>query len=90
MKYLKEFPTLISGMSKLDEKGRVVIPKIVVKELGLSKGDEVLFEKRGKDFVIRKKRKGKSGLKELMDWNPERRGEPVPVSPIEMKEIWET
>ncbi|MBO3803834.1 MAG: AbrB/MazE/SpoVT family DNA-binding domain-containing protein [Candidatus Brockarchaeota archaeon] len=76
--------------SRVDEKGRVVIPRTVAKELGLNKGDELIFERRGKTFVIKRRGKGKGGLEALMDWNPERRGEPAPVSPAEMKKIWET
>ena len=38
----------------LDERGRVVLPKDLANELGVSKGDVVVFERKGKDFVVSK------------------------------------
>jgi len=72
----------------LDERGRILLPKDVAEELGVSKRDAVLFERRGRDFVIMKARSRRDRLEEIMDWNPERTGKIEGVSPKAMKEIW--
>lgn len=72
----------------LDERGRVVLPKELADELGVSKGDMVIFEKRGKDFVVARASSKRERLEEIMDWNPERTGKPENVSPKNMKGIW--
>jgi AbrB family looped-hinge helix DNA binding protein len=74
----------------LDERGRVVLPKELADELGVSKGDMIVFEKRGKDFVLARAASKKERLDEMMDWNPERTGKPERVSPKSMKGIWKT
>jgi len=74
----------------LDDRGRVVLPKDVLDELGASEGDMVIFEKRGKDFTIVKKSSRGERLEEIMDWNPKRTGKIERVSPKTMKEIWKT
>ena len=74
----------------VDERGRIVIPKHVAEELGLSKGDVVVFEKIDEHFVIKKLGAPKRKLAEILSWNPKRTGKPQPVSPEEMKGIWKT
>ncbi len=74
----------------LDDRGRVVLPKELANELGVSKGDEVVFERKGKDFVVTRASSKRERLEEMMDWNPERTGKPESVSPKSMKEIWKT
>ena len=71
----------------LDERGRVVLPKELADELGVSKGDMIVFEKRGKDFVLARAASKKERLEEMMDWNPERTGKPERVSTKSMKEF---
>jgi len=72
----------------IDERGRIVIPKHLMEEMGLGKGDIVVFEMVGEHFVIRKLKAPKRRLEEAMSWNPERTAEPEPVSPEEIKGIW--
>lgn len=72
----------------LDERGRIVLPKDVADELGASKGDAVVFEKRGRDFVVRKALSKADRLEEIMDWNPRRTGKIAKATPKVMKEIW--
>ena len=74
----------------LDERGRIILPKELAEELGVSMGDMVVFERRGKDFVVVKASSKRERLEEVMDWNPERTGKPESVSPKEMKGIWKT
>ncbi len=72
----------------LDDRGRVVLPKDILQELGASSGDTVVFEKRGKDFVVKKALSKTKRLEEIMDWNPKRTGRVEKVTPKTMKEIW--
>ena len=89
-----EFPLITVGRSMptavLDERGRVVLPKALTEELNVSKGDLVIFERKGKDFVVSKASLKKDRLEEVMEWNPERTGKPENVSPKSMKGIWKT
>jgi AbrB family looped-hinge helix DNA binding protein len=72
----------------LDERGRLVLPKELADELGVSKGDAVVFERKGKDFVVMRASSNRERLGEVMDWDPERTGKPERPSPREMKGIW--
>ncbi len=74
--------------SIVDEKGRIVIPKHLAEELGLTKGDKISFEKKKQSLIIKKAKASEKRLDEIMSWNPKRMGKPEPVSPQEMKEIW--
>jgi AbrB family looped-hinge helix DNA binding protein len=74
----------------LDERGRVVLPKELAEELGVSKGDTVVFERKGKNFVIGRVSSKKDRLEEVMEWNPERTAKPESVSPKSIKGIWKT
>lgn len=76
------------AIAVLDDRGRIVLPKDVAEELGVSKRDAVLFEKRGRDFIVMKASSKKERLEEIMDWNPERTGKIEVASPKVMKEIW--
>ncbi len=74
----------------LDERGRVVLPKELANELGVSRGDVVVFEKRGNDFVVTRAASKRERLEKVMDWNPERTGKPEYATPKSMKGIWKT
>jgi AbrB family looped-hinge helix DNA binding protein len=74
----------------LDDRGRIVLPREVADELGLGKGDSVIFQKRGEEYVVGRGRSGRGRLEEIMDWNPPRSGKPDEVTPRDMKEIWKT
>jgi len=90
-----EFPLNGMGLSLptaiLDDRGRVVLPKELTEELGVSRGDAVVFERKGRDYVVgRASSLKKDRLEEIMEWNPERTGKPDKVSPKSMKDIWKT
>ena len=72
----------------LDERGRVVLPREIVDELGVGRGDMVVFERSGGNYVVKGTSGGKRRLEEVMDWNPPRDGKPENVTPREMKEVW--
>lgn len=72
----------------LDDRGRVVLPREVVEELGVARGDQVIFEKRGSDFVVTKGAAKRAELEAVMDWDPKRTGKPARTTPRDMKEIW--
>lgn len=74
----------------VDERGRIVIPKRLVEELELGKGDAVIFEKVGEHFVVKKLKAPGKRLEGVMSWDPERTAKPERVSPQEMKRIWKT
>lgn len=74
--------------SIVDEKGRIVIPKHLAEELGLTKGDKVIIEKKMQSLIIKKAKVTEKRLEKIMSWNPKRMGKPEPISPLEMKEIW--
>jgi len=74
----------------LDERGRVVLPKELADDLGVSKGDMVVFERRGKEFVVTRATPRGDRLEKVMDWNPERTGKPENATPRDMKGIWKT
>jgi len=78
------------SVAVLDDRGRIVLPKEILEELGASKGDAVVFEKRGKELVMAKVSVKGERLEEIMDWNPRRTGKTGRVGPKAMKEIWKT
>ena len=77
-----------TSIAVLDDRGRVVLPKDVLEQLGASKGDAVIFERRGKDLVLMTAPSKREQLGEIMDWNPKRTGKIERVSPKAMKGIW--
>jgi len=74
----------------LDDRGRIVLPKQVLEELGASRGDAVAFEMRGKELVVIKVSSKRGRLEEIMDWDPRRTGKVERAAPKDMKEIWKT
>jgi AbrB family looped-hinge helix DNA binding protein len=74
--------------SVLDEKRRVILPRDIAEELGLSQGSEVLFERGGGGVMIRKARKTKDKLLEAMSWNPRRIRKVRPIKEAQVKEVW--
>jgi len=74
----------------VDDRGRVVVPKHVLEELGLSKGDMITFERAERGVIIRKGKSPTKRLEAVMSWNPKRTGTSEAVSPKEMKEIWKS
>ena len=64
------------------------MPKQFADDLGVWKGDLMVFEKKGKEFVMMRASSKKERLEEVMDLNPERTGRPESISPKDMKGIW--
>ncbi len=58
------------GKSTIDERERIVIPKYLLEELGLSRGDAVALERKGNLLVLKKLEKPKKRLEEIMSWEP--------------------
>ena len=75
-------------MTALEKRGRVAQRKELAGKLRLTRGDAVVFESKGKDFVVKRASTKRQRLEEVMDWNPERTGTPERVSPKDMKRIW--
>ena len=75
-------------MTTLDKRGRVAQRKELAGKLRLTRGDAVVFESKGKDFVIKKVSTRRQRLEEVLDWNPERTGMPERGLPKDMKRIW--
>jgi AbrB family looped-hinge helix DNA binding protein len=77
--------------SAVDSKRRLTLPPRVVEKLGVTEGDEVIFEE-GKDgtFVIKPGRKTDfdEWFRKLILSEPRRTGKPENWSPAKMKEIW--
>ena len=74
--------------SMLNEKRRVVLPKDIAEELGLSRGSEVVFERGKGGVTVRKAQRAKDKLLEAMSWNPKRVRKVRPVREAEVKGIW--
>ena len=74
--------------SILDEKRRIVLPKDIAEELGLTEGTTVAFERKKRVVIMKKVPKKKDALREMMLWNPTRTRKPQPVRESEVKEIW--
>lgn len=59
---------------EIGEKGQVVIPKDIREFLGLKEREEIVFEVRGEEVVLKKKRDPKEILKEFLDVPKIKRG----------------
>jgi AbrB family looped-hinge helix DNA binding protein len=42
------------GTSKINEKGKITIPKEIREKLGIVQGDELIIDVKGNDIIIRK------------------------------------
>ena len=76
--------------SILDEKRRIVLPKDLAEELGLMEGSKVSFSRDKGGVIVRKVEGTGDPLREMMSWNPKRKGKPKPVKEGEIKEVWKT
>ena len=75
--------------SILDRKRRVILPKEVVDELGLTEGSKVAFERQNGKVTLRKAAKKEDTLLAALSWNPKRtRGKLLPMAESEIKKIW--
>ena len=73
------------GLSSLDKRGRVVIPKELRQELGLKPDQTVIIELRGREIILKPALEVDKFIEEL-------RGcvHGSQIEPSELKEIWGT
>ena len=74
--------------STLDQKRRVVLPREITEDLGLTEGSSVAFEKGRGVIILKKASKKEDPLSDMMSWNPKRSRKVLPVNENEIKEIW--
>lgn len=67
-----------------------MLPKEVVEELELVEGSKVAFKRERGVVVVKKVEESNDSLREVMSWNPERKGKLRPVTESEIKEVWKT
>ncbi|ODS37338.1 hypothetical protein BEH94_07120 [Candidatus Altiarchaeales archaeon WOR_SM1_SCG] len=78
--------------TKIDTKGRVVIPQPIRKKLGIGKETPLLIEERNCEVLLKpmkKKRKKKKEIKDFFGLTVKRTGKPEWITPKEIKSIWE-
>jgi len=73
------------GLSSLDKRGRIVIPKEFRQELGLKPDQTVIIELRGREIILKPALEVEKFIEEL-------RGcvHGSQIEPSELKEIWGT
>jgi len=73
----------------VDERGRVLIPLGMRRELGLDEGTAVELEKAGQGVLVTPAKRRRLSWKDLHGMRPERTGKPEWPAPKEIKGIWE-
>ena len=71
------------GLTSLDDRGRVVIPKELREKLGLKPNQHLLIEVRGEEIVLRPALDVEKFIAELKGCVHGSR-----IKPLELKEIW--
>jgi len=72
----------------VDERGRVLIPQELRKELGLDEGTVVDLEKAEGGIIMTRARSKRRSWKELNGIQPKRTAKPTWPTPEEIKTIW--
>ena len=68
---------------ELGEKGQIVIPKDIRKFLGLEKGEEIIFEVKGQDVLLKKNEDSKKLLHEFFTLaRPEKKHKNITIQDI--------
>jgi len=75
--------------TKIDAKGRVVIPQSFRGKLGIREGALLSIEEREEGILLRPKRAKKRKVEDFFGLEVERTGEPEWATPEEIKSIWE-
>ena len=73
------------GLSSLDKRGRIVIPKEFRQELGLKPDQTVIIELRGREIILKPALEVDKFIEELRGCVHGSR-----IEPSELKEIWGT
>lgn len=78
--------------SKVDSKGRILLPPSLRSELDLEPGDSVSLRKTRQGLVVvpAKKADYASRFRQLIDSPPLRTGRPENPKPEKMKRVWKT
>ncbi len=78
--------------SKIDSKGRILLPPSLRNELDLEPGDSVSLKRTRVGVVVTPARKADylSRFRELIETPPSRSGKPQNWKPSKMKKIWKT
>jgi len=75
--------------TRIDAKGRVVIPQAVREKLGIKEGMLISVEEREGCVLLRPKREQKRRIEDFFGLKVERTGKPEWATPKEIKSIWE-
>ena len=78
--------------TKIDTKGRVMIPQPIRKRLGIGKETPLLIEERNYEVLLKpmkKKKEKKRGIKDFFGLKVKRTGKPEWITPKEIKSIRE-
>jgi len=73
------------GLTSLDKRGRVVIPKELREKLGLNPDQSVIVELRGNEIVLKPALKVEKFIEELKGCVHSSQ-----IKPMELKKIWST
>jgi len=72
----------------MDAKGRVMIPQLIRKKLGVGEGIPLLIEEREQGVLLKPMRKKKK-IEDFFGLKVKRTGKPEWTTPREIKSIWE-
>ena len=75
--------------TKIDGKGRVVIPQPARKRLGIKEGTVLSVEEKEGGILLKPERGKKRNIEDFFALKVERTGDPEWATPKEMKGIWE-
>lgn len=73
----------------IDEKGRVVVPLEIRKDLSIKEGTVLEIKRKRNEIIIKPARMKKKNLMNLCGLKPKRTGKPKWATPKEIKSIWE-
>jgi AbrB family looped-hinge helix DNA binding protein len=73
----------------IDAKGRVVIPSLIRKRLGIEEETPLLIEERKHGVLLKPILKKKKRIEDFFGLKVKRTGKPEWITPKEIKSIWE-
>ena len=75
--------------TKIDGKGRVVIPQPIRKRLGIKEGTVLSVEEKEGRILLKPERRKKRNIEDFCGLKVEMTGDPEWATPKEIKSIWE-
>ena len=75
--------------TKMDGKGRVVIPQPIRKRLGIKEGTVLSVEEKKGKILLKPERGKKKNIEDFFSLKVKRTGDPEWATPKEIKNIWE-